>query len=153
MKTRNQVQGNSKIYTPSQPSEFAAEFQGFATPSHLKVYCTCICIIIGVCENACRMVLELLQFITQRFTTVTPYHAAIVKVQLDNKAVGGKQWLMRFIVPIPDAIFLDKGSTWFSHVRFSSISMPRDLVQWECLIGTFFIFKESREGRLLSFCL
>ena len=32
------MQGNSKIYTPSQPSEFAAEFQGFATPNHLKVY-------------------------------------------------------------------------------------------------------------------
>ena len=36
--TCNQVQGNSKIYTPSQPSEFAAEFQGFASPIHLKVY-------------------------------------------------------------------------------------------------------------------
>ena len=37
MKICNQVQGNSKIYKPSQPSEFAAEFQGFATPSHLKM--------------------------------------------------------------------------------------------------------------------
>ena len=27
-----------KSYTPSRPSEIAAEFQGFATPSHLKVY-------------------------------------------------------------------------------------------------------------------
>ena len=85
METCNQVQGNSKIYKPSQRSEFAAEFQGFATPSHLKVYS--ICIIIGVCENACRTVLESLQFITQRFTTVTPYHAAIVKVRLDEAII------------------------------------------------------------------
>ena len=75
MKTCNQVQGNSKIYKPSQPSEFAAEFQGFA------------CIIIGVCENACRTVLESLQFITQSFTTVTPYHAAIVKVRLEEAII------------------------------------------------------------------
>lgn len=31
------MQGNSKIYTTSQPSEFAAEFQSCATPSHVKV--------------------------------------------------------------------------------------------------------------------
>ena len=31
--------------------------------------------------------------------------------------------------------------------------MLRDLEECECLIGTLFIFKEGREGRLLSFCL
>ena len=50
-------------------------------------------------------------------------------------------------------IFLDKASTWFCHARFSSISTPRDLEHCERLIGTLLIFKEGREGRLLSFCL
>ena len=126
------MQGNSKIYTPSQPSEFAAEFQGFATPSHLKVYCTRICIIIGVCENVCRMVLESMQFITQRNYHSYPTPCAIVKVQLDKAIIyimqgGRRQTMMCFIVPIPDAIFLDKASTWFSHVRFSSIKHAKRL--------------------------
>ena len=59
---------------------------------------------------------------------------------------------MRFIAPIPDAIFSDKASAWFFHVRFSSISTPRDLKHCECVMGTLFIFKEGREGKLLSFC-
>ena len=59
---------------------------------------------------------------------------------------------MHFIAPIPDAIFLDKASTWFSHGRFLSISTPKDLKHRECLIGMLFTFKEGRESRLLSFC-
>ena len=99
---------------------------------------TRICIIIGVCDNACRTVLKPLQFIMQSFTRTTPYHAAIVKVWSDKAIRGGrgKQWLMRFIAPIPEEVFLDKASTWFSHLSFSSIRTPRDLEHW---IGGFHV--------------
>ena len=63
---------------------------------------------------------------------------------------------MRFIAPIPDAIFLDKAPTWFSHVRFSSISTLRPLLrdlEHSFNLIMLFIFKEDREGRLLRFCL
>ena len=48
---------------------------------------TRIWIINGVCGNACRTVLKLLQFITQSFTTATLYHAAIVKMSLDKAII------------------------------------------------------------------
>ena len=88
------------IHHHSLLSEFAAEFQGFATPSHLKVYCTTrICIIIGVCENVCRMVLESLQFITKRNYHSYPIPRCNSKSAIGQghnnytscKAVGGKQ--------------------------------------------------------------
>ena len=61
---------------------------------------------------------------------------------------------MRFIAPIPDAIFLDKASAWFFHTRFSSISTPRDLrMFYRKDMFLFYLFKEGREGRLLSFFL
>ena len=59
--------------------------------------------------------------------------------------------MMRFIAPIPEAFFLDKASTWFSDVRFSSISTPRELEQRENRMfdTKFILFKEGKEGRLL----
>ena len=73
----------------------------------------------------------------------TPVPYATPKWPIDSMQSGRGQTM----------IFFDIASTWFSHVRFSSTSMPRGFKQWECFIETLFIFKEGREGRLLSFCL
>ena len=60
---------------------------------------------------------------------------------------------MRFMAPIPDAIFLDLSSTWFSHARFSSYKHAKRLRAMRMCDWKVINIQGGREGRLLSFCL
>ena len=58
---------------------------------------------------------------------------------------------------LPNAIFFNivycSVSTWFLHVRFSSISMLRDLKESECLMRTLFILRKAEKVDYEAFAL
>ena len=73
----------------------------------------------------------------------------LLQLDVHNNVLNGKD-LLRFRMPMPDAIFLEIFVICRFQVRFLSIYTPRDFVNSTCFIESPFIEKDKGPLKVLS---